>query len=169
MTTKADKTVRPTDRPTKHEIEAVIGVVKQLRLRLCRVLRNTKWRERDETIRAIIEPSLVRARDFGFDLRVQLRLLDDQLHKADDQFRDSGREPWSWEKTIRAAAGVGEPHEALRTLGLDGDNKVTAEEINAAYKELAKKHHPDRGGDEEEFKKLHAAYEEAMRHHGEEK
>lgn len=36
---------------------------------------------------------------------------------------------------------------------------ATPEEIKKAYKKLALKHHPDRGGDPEEFKKISAAYE----------
>lgn len=34
------------------------------------------------------------------------------------------------------------------------------EEIKKAYRDKAKKHHPDRGGDEEEFKNIQKAYEE---------
>lgn len=36
---------------------------------------------------------------------------------------------------------------------------ATQLEIKKAYKKLALKHHPDRGGDEEEFKKVQGAYE----------
>jgi len=36
------------------------------------------------------------------------------------------------------------------------------EEIKKAYKALAKKHHPDKGGDPEEFKRINKAYEEAL-------
>jgi len=37
--------------------------------------------------------------------------------------------------------------------------KATKDEIKEAYKDLAKKHHPDVGGDEEKFKKINDAYQ----------
>jgi hypothetical protein len=36
------------------------------------------------------------------------------------------------------------------------------EAINGAYRRLAKEHHPDHGGDAEDFKRLQGAYEAAM-------
>lgn len=35
-------------------------------------------------------------------------------------------------------------------------------EVRRAYRELVKVHHPDKGGDPEVFKKILAAYQEAM-------
>jgi DnaJ-class molecular chaperone len=46
------------------------------------------------------------------------------------------------------------PHQVLGV-----EPGATPEEIKKAYKKLALKHHPDRGGDPEEFKKIGAAYE----------
>lgn len=43
------------------------------------------------------------------------------------------------------------------TLGVN--HTSTSEEIKKAYKRLASKHHPDKGGDEAEFKKIQQAYE----------
>ena len=37
--------------------------------------------------------------------------------------------------------------------------KASKEEIHKAFKDLAKKHHPDINGDEEEFKKINEAYQ----------
>ena len=42
-------------------------------------------------------------------------------------------------------------------LGLSSD--ATDEEIKQKYRELAHEHHPDKGGDEEIFKRIKAAYE----------
>jgi len=44
-----------------------------------------------------------------------------------------------------------------KTLGLD--STATAEEVKQAYRKLAMKHHPDRGGDEAKFKQIKEAYE----------
>ena len=43
-----------------------------------------------------------------------------------------------------------------QTLGVDRNS--SAEEIKQAYRRLAMKHHPDKGGNEAEFKKINEAY-----------
>ena len=50
--------------------------------------------------------------------------------------------------------------EYLQVLGL-GLN-ATEEQVKTAYRRLARRHHPDVGGDAEEFKRVHAAYEMAL-------
>lgn len=44
-----------------------------------------------------------------------------------------------------------------QVLGVD--RNATADEIRKAYRRLAVKHHPDKGGDEELFKKISQAYD----------
>ena len=42
---------------------------------------------------------------------------------------------------------------------LEVSKNATKKEIAKAYRKLAVKHHPDKGGDEEVFKKVSGAYE----------
>lgn len=70
-----------------------------------------------------------------------------------------------WRTYLRA--GHGTPTEIQDELGRDsarGRLFVTAdapqEVVTAAYRALAKMHHPDKGGDEEEFKAIDKAYKE---------
>ena len=44
-----------------------------------------------------------------------------------------------------------------KTLGIDRD--ATSEQIKSAFRKLAMQHHPDRNGDEAEFKKINEAYD----------
>jgi len=48
-------------------------------------------------------------------------------------------------------------NEARKTLGIDDDEK-DPEVINKIYKKLARSHHPDLGGDLEEFQKINKAH-----------
>ncbi len=47
-------------------------------------------------------------------------------------------------------------------VDLEMNETGTINDVRRAYKTLAKKRHPDAGGDPEEFKRLHAAYETAL-------
>jgi len=51
----------------------------------------------------------------------------------------------------------GDKEALYRELGLD--SKANADTIKKAYRNLAKKHHPDRGGDADKFKKIQNAYD----------
>lgn len=46
---------------------------------------------------------------------------------------------------------------------LEVDRDATREQIDAAYRRLRSQHHPDRGGDAEQFHRITKAYEEASR------
>ena len=48
-------------------------------------------------------------------------------------------------------------------LGVSPD--ATLEEVKRAYKKLASKSHPDKGGDPEQFKKILKAYTEIVANH----
>lgn len=52
---------------------------------------------------------------------------------------------------------TGDNTKLYKDLGVE--TKATAAEIKKAYRKLCLKHHPDRGGDEEKFKVISAAYE----------
>ena len=56
---------------------------------------------------------------------------------------------------------LGNDSEWWMVLGISSN--ATKEEIRNGYKAMARIHHPDMGGTEEQFKKVRAAYEEAIK------
>ena len=54
-----------------------------------------------------------------------------------------------------------ERQQALAVLGLPPD--ATHQQIKRRYRELAKKYHPDRGGDQKEMRRIIAAYQLLMK------
>ena len=54
-----------------------------------------------------------------------------------------------------------ERQQALAVLGLPPN--ATRQQIKRRYRVLAKKHHPDRGGDQQEMRRIIAAYELLMK------
>ena len=54
-----------------------------------------------------------------------------------------------------------ERQQALAVLGLPSD--ATRQQIKRRYRELAKKYHPDRGGDQKEMRRIIAAYQLLMK------
>jgi DnaJ-domain-containing protein 1 len=54
-----------------------------------------------------------------------------------------------------------ERQQALSVLGLPPN--ATRQQIKRRYRVLAKKHHPDRGGDQQEMRRIIAAYELLMK------
>ena len=71
-------------------------------------------------------------------------------------YREFG--PSGWFGRLRTGVG---PSPALTALGLPPTANL--EEVERAYRELAKRVHPDRGGNVEQFKRLQALYEQAKR------
>lgn len=51
-----------------------------------------------------------------------------------------------------------DPREYLEDLGLDPEKKYTADQIKKAWRKLAAKHHPDKGGDPKEFMRIMHSY-----------
>jgi DnaJ-class molecular chaperone len=46
----------------------------------------------------------------------------------------------------------------LNELGLRGDKSYTPEDLKKTFHKLAKKHHPDKGGNEDDFRRINFAY-----------
>lgn len=57
----------------------------------------------------------------------------------------------------RRGGGPVDTTKLYETLGVE--KSADAKEIKKAYRKLSLKHHPDRGGDEQKFKEINAAYE----------
>lgn len=70
---------------------------------------------------------------------------------------DEGGMPGGHPGMRRASAEPPDTTELYKIIGVD--KKATDAEIKKAYRKLAVKNHPDKGGDPEEFKKIQGAYE----------
>jgi DnaJ-domain-containing protein 1 len=62
-----------------------------------------------------------------------------------------------WANSVNPARPIIERQQALRVLGLPPN--ATPQQIKRRYRALAKRHHPDRGGDQREMQRIIAAYE----------
>jgi DnaJ-domain-containing protein 1 len=62
-----------------------------------------------------------------------------------------------WENGVNPARPILERQQALRVLGLPPN--ATPQQIKRRYRTLAKRYHPDRGGDQKEMQRIIAAYE----------
>lgn len=71
---------------------------------------------------------------------------------------DGHKNPMEFAREFESHEDVDEHRQAAReTLGLS-ENEKSMDTINEAYKQLAKKHHPDAGGDMEKFKEINKAH-----------
>ena len=66
-----------------------------------------------------------------------------------------------WQSGANPARSVLERQRALAVLGLPAN--ATPQQIKRRYRALAKRYHPDRGGDQQQMQRLIAAYELLMK------
>ncbi len=78
-----------------------------------------------------------------------------------DVLRLSARSLWG--NRANPARALMERQQALRVLGLPSN--ATPEQIKRRYRTLAKRNHPDRGGDQREMQRIIAAYELLSKEH----
>lgn len=66
-----------------------------------------------------------------------------------------------WQSTANPARPLLQRQQALSVLGLPPN--ATPQQIKRRYRALAKRHHPDRGGDQRQMQRIIAAYELLMK------
>jgi DnaJ-class molecular chaperone len=66
-----------------------------------------------------------------------------------------------WQSKGNPARALLERQRALAVLGLPAN--ATPQQIKRRYRTLAKRYHPDRGGDREQMQRIIAAYELLMK------
>ncbi len=66
-----------------------------------------------------------------------------------------------WGSRVNPVRPIVERQQALAVLGLPPD--ATHQQIKRRYRELAKKYHPDLGGDQKEMRRIIAAYQLLMK------
>ena len=118
---------------------------------------------REQTLRKLQE-HLEKLKEYGGKPPKEKRgNLQAEVERAREQFtRDFMEDFGSWERlygygeTNSGAAPVRDRGGDCRLLGVSGD--ASQGEIKRAFHALAKKHHPDTGGDVAKFRELMAAY-----------
>jgi DnaJ-domain-containing protein 1 len=66
-----------------------------------------------------------------------------------------------WQSSVNPARPLLERQQALAVLGLPPN--ATRQQIKRRYRALAKRYHPDRGGDQQQMRRIIAAYEFLMK------
>ena len=66
-----------------------------------------------------------------------------------------------WQSSVNPARPLLERQQALTVLGLPPN--ATRQQIKRRYRALAKRYHPDRGGDQRQMQRIIAAYELLMK------
>lgn len=75
------------------------------------------------------------------------------------QWRQAYEQRMSGEEALDVLQGSGDGLAVSRALlGIDAQVYLTVDTIKSAYRRKAMETHPDQGGDEEAYKKVHAAY-----------
>lgn len=66
-----------------------------------------------------------------------------------------------WHSNVNPARVIVERQRALSILGLPPN--ATRQQIKKRYRDLAKRHHPDMGGNQQQMQRIVAAYEYLMK------
>lgn len=76
--------------------------------------------------------------------------------EGQSDFHGYQRQQYNWEGAYRPSTG---PliNDALKTMGINKGNFKTKKAVNDLYREMARKSHPDIGGDADEMKKINIA------------
>ena len=68
-----------------------------------------------------------------------------------------------WQSDVNPMHALVQRQQALTVLGLPSN--ATPEQIKRRYRALAKRYHPDRGGDQRQMQRIIAAYELLVKEH----
>ncbi len=68
-----------------------------------------------------------------------------------------------WQSDVNPMYGLRQRQQALAVLGLPPN--ATPDQIKRRYRALAKRYHPDRGGDQKQMQRIIAAYELLVKEH----
>jgi len=148
------------ERERQRQAQAEAAAQERERQRQAQAIAAAKEHARQRQARAEAEE---RARQH----RARAEAAAEALRRLAQEAEERRRRHEEWQRNSRrytaSARAPGSPN-WWDTLGLSASASI--EEIKKAYRELVMQYHPDRGGDSEAFKWVHAAYEQAMRQHG---